>query len=188
MAFDSSLTTTDIAKGLGGDDKGGRVLNCGQDASFFIVDPGETENVTINGTRSSGIDANRVVYGYSMYYNYPEKQYVPTVRECDSTVASCRKVIGVAAHPAAAGDPINVYTNGVVKVQMVRDPNSKSSNDEYVKLGHFIRTADGGFVQGAFTGTSYDGIANVASFVDCIIGKAYQSAGPGETFLAKLWL
>lgn len=187
MAFDSSLTSTDIAKGLGGDELGGKVLECGKEASFFIVDAGETQNVTYGGTRASGIDAERVVYGYSMYYNHPEKQYVPTVRECDSTVASCRKVIGVTLTPAHVGEPITIQTNGVTKVRMARDPNSKSSADQYVKLGHFLRVADNGYVQAIGTGTNYDGIDR-ASWTDCIIGKAYQSAGPGEAFLAKLWL
>jgi len=137
---------------------------------FFYVSDAETQHVTIDGIRYSGIDAGKVVYLAGV--TNKGHGYAPTVRQTvNSAVASLRKTIGVSAHPAKAGDKIGVYTDGVVKVTC-----STGSNNPSISLGRRI--------QGTYLGQ----VVSAADYPVSAIafGRAIQSAGSGDEFLALI--
>jgi len=163
-----AVTSTDLWS-----DADGLLLESCKPVPFFLVSDAETGNVTIDGVRSSGIDAGKVVYIAGM-----AGDYTPTVRAMyDSAIARARKVVGVSAAPAKAGDKIPVYTTGVVKVTLHDGAN------ETVQAGKFVIGTYEGHVKSA-----PDPHATGVSYIDCIVGKAYQSAAEGDEFLVKLLL
>jgi len=174
MAF---ITSTD----LWGDAEGLVVENC-VPVPFFLISDSETGNVTIDGVRASGIDAYKLVYADGMKDS--EYGYTPTVRLAVSGAAFAepRKVVGVTAHPAQVGDKVAVYNSGVVKVTLF-SPTGMESNT--VQAGKLLVPASDGDPKSA--PDLREGTGGL-SYIDQIVGKAYQSAASGDEFLMKLML
>lgn len=150
--------------------------------SFFYVSPAETGNVTIDGTRASGVNGpGKVVYAAGNYYNGKDGHgYSPCVREMyDSAIARSRKVVGVTAGPAQINRKVGVYTQGIVKVKLHRSGGTPNSTT--CPAGHFVMGTYHGDVVSTPAWT-----ANGVSWIDCVLGKAIQSAGAGDEFLIKL--
>lgn len=161
------ITSTDLWG-----DATGQVLECGKPMPFFVVSEDETDNVTIDGTRKSGIHAGRAVYvsGFDSDYN-------PEVRMTyDSAVTRIAKFVGVTAHDSWKDDKVAVYGDGVVKVTLEYGGEKPYSNT--VQAGGFLWPTYSGRFKSATTGGT--GPYSV------VAAKAIQSAAAGDEFLVKL--
>jgi hypothetical protein len=161
------ITSTDLWG-----DGDGCIESCDAPVSFFVVSPAETNNVTIDGLRLSGVRAGKVVYIAGM-----GADYLPEVRmTSDSAIATTSKVVGVTVSDQHIEKPVAVNTTGVVKVTA-----ATTSSKPSIAVGKFLIPTYGGNVISAPAINT-----NSTSWIDARFALSYQSAGSGDEFLAKV--